>query len=187
MSTFITDVFADLTPYDLVVQAIGFVAMGSALSAFGNKCDRRFYLILMAAHGLFCLHFVLLDAWAGAGANLIAIARAWFARDRRDNTTYACLMIAYATMACLTVRAPIDLMAALAPLIGTTMMFKLTGWRMRTGMLVPSTMWLSYNALNGSVAGVINELLILSMNLTTIARLLLSSRTAARCPTASPK
>lgn len=172
MLTALQAYLADLTLINLVAQAVGFCAMATALSAFANGCDRRFYLLLIATHSLFCLHFALLGAWAGAGANAIAIFRAWFARDHRGWRTAAVFVAAYAGMACITYQQPLDLLAALAPIIGTPLMFALSGWRLRTGLLVPSSMWLTYNALVGSWPGVINELIVIAINLTTIARLL---------------
>ena len=171
---------AGLTTYDLAAQALGLVAMACALSAFANKCDRRFYLILIATHGLFCLHFLMIGALAGAGANFIAIFRAWFARGRRGLDVCLLFVLAYAGMAALTVREPVDLLAALAPIIGTPIMFLLSGWRMRAGLLICSSMWLTYNALSGSWGGVLNEVIVMTMNLVTIARLFLDRRAAER-------
>ena len=170
---------AELSAYDLAAQGVGFVAMGCALSAFATTCDRRFYLVLIATHTLFCAHFLMLGALAGAGANFIAIFRAWFARGRRGLDTCLVLVLAYIAMATLTVRAPVDLLAALAPIVGTPIMFLLAGWKMRVALLVCSSMWLTYNALSGSWGGVLNELTVMTINLITITRLLIEQRAIA--------
>lgn len=168
-----------LAKTDLAAQAVGLIAMACALTAFANRCDRRFYLVLMAAHGLFCLHFLMLGALAGAGANLIAVARAWLARDHRIPTVCLLLMLAFAGMAALTVRAPIDLLAAVAPILSTAVMFALTGWRMRAGLLLCSGLWLAYNLSIGSWGGTLNDLVLISVNLVTIIRLLLGRQPRA--------
>ncbi|MBK1666665.1 hypothetical protein CKO28_01225 [Rhodovibrio sodomensis] len=168
-----------LTLDQLMIQGVGLLAMTATLSAFASRNDRRFFLILIAGHSLFALHFALLGAWVGMGANIIAVARAWFARDRRGPVTLALILTAFATLAVLTVQTPVDLLAAAAPIIGTTAMFLLSGWRMRSVMLLCSMMWLTYNLAMGSWGGVLNELAVSTINLVTIARLLAAHRRLA--------
>ena len=161
-----------LSLYDAATQAIGLAASACVLFGLAHKSDGRLFLVLIAAHALFCLHFWMLGALAGAGANAIAIFRAWFARNRRDRRTCLLLMIAFLAMAAFTVRAPIDLLAAFAPVVSTAVMFALTGWRMRLALLAASSMWLTYNLAQGSWGGVLNEVCVLLVSLVTIARLL---------------
>jgi hypothetical protein len=71
-----------------------------------------------------------------------------------------------------------DLWAILGMCIGTYSLFVLKGIQMRLGFLIGAMCWLINNILVGSIGGMLLEATLISVNITTIIRLLRDKRNA---------
>lgn len=72
----IINFFSSMTPKDLIVQAVGIIAMIFCIGAFQAKKRNTILLLQMIGMGMWALHFILLGEPAGAAMNGLAVLRA---------------------------------------------------------------------------------------------------------------
>ena len=156
----------DITFWDVLVQGIGICAAVLGVSSFQGKTQKQIVLLQLLANILWALHFLLLGAWAGGILNAIAIFRGIVFYFRTDKK-WARSPVWYAVFGILFIGAAAfswifeDGAWALLPLAGmllTTVSLALSDpFRVRAFTSLASPCWLIYNAVNGSIPGVITE------------------------------
>ena len=67
--------FHDITPFFLLAQSLGLIAMGIDIWGTSLKDDRKLVLTIALTSVLFSVHFALLQAPAGAASELMTAVR----------------------------------------------------------------------------------------------------------------
>lgn len=147
------------------IQLIGFVAMGMNIFSFQAKRRNTILLIQIAGSILWCLQFSLLASTAGLINNLLGIARntvysqkerwAWVS-SRAVPCTFILLVIA-AGVYSFTLEGPLSLLPMVAMIIQTVAYYITNEKTIRICSLFISPLWLVYDAIQPSLAGVICE------------------------------
>ncbi|MCQ2463480.1 MAG: YgjV family protein [Clostridia bacterium] len=151
---------------DFLIQCIGFAAMGMGIVSYQfNK--RKTLLIIQAFMGLtWAVHFLLLKEMTGAAMNLIGMVRA-FVYSNRDKK-WACSKVIPFVFSASFITASVltyDGWKSLLPMVAMVMA-SFVFWSENTGTLrrlnIPCSMlWLVYDAMSSSWAGVANEVFVL--------------------------
>ena len=161
-----------MSPYQLIAQAIGIVAMALNILSYQRKRQRDIILMQMGGAVLFTVNFIMLDATTGACLNFIAILRAAVyankARFHADKTFWCWLFAGifagvYLLSFTLFGKAPTayNLVVEAIPvaaMIVTTISFRAKqAATVRKLALIGSPLWLIYNCLFFAVGGIICE------------------------------
>ena len=187
--------YAELTMQGSVLwwigQALGVVGMGFNILSYQCKRQRGIVTMQLIASGIFMMHFFLLGALIGAILNGISLFRAGVFVNRgkkwADNILWVPVFI---TLSCLAYVVNFTLLKDMSfpngtvltdyivevlPVIGLVV----STFSMRTRyasvarklFLINSPMWLVYNIINSSIAGIITEIFALISIITAIIRL----------------
>ena len=160
MAEFLSSTFGQI-----IVQAIGFVAMALGISSFQRKERNSILTFQMSASVLWMIQFILLGGYTGAMQNAIAIFRAFF-YSKKDKwkfvSSYATPALFIAAFVCaglITFRDEgfIILLPVIAMTISTVALYFDNENTIRYLSLLVSPLWLIYNLRVGTIAGVICE------------------------------
>ena len=162
---------------DILIQAIGFVAVLFFIASYQIKSNKMLFLMQLLGTGLFCCQFLLLGATSGA-MNLVGImvrngllmkCRQW--KWVRTKWTLIIFLVFFTAAFVWTWQGPISLLPY-AAVVGTTIAYWTdNAQKIRLGNLVcGSPCWLIYDALIGSWAGVLNAAITLGSILVSIWR-----------------
>ncbi len=161
-------------------QLLGYLALVLGVSAFLQRDDRRFKLLLVAECVVYVGHFALLGNPPAAASTAVSATRNLL------SLRFRALWLALASVA-----ATVGLAVALGthgrgwiPVVGSCIggiaLFTLEGIPLRVVLLTSTALWLVNNVLSGSVGGTILEALIATASVSTIVRMSLAARAAAR-------
>lgn len=152
------------TVFKIIAQAIGFLGMFSHLASFQCKNRQGILAFQIAGNGFYCIHFTLLGAVTGAAMNAIALARClvFYFRGKRkwaDSPIWIPLFLAMiAGATAILWEGPRSLFAFGAMTLTTFAVHASTARTMRLLTLPNDPLWLVYNALSGSISGVLTEI-----------------------------
>lgn len=170
----------------ILTQMISIVAMAIALLSFQQKKQRRILLLQFCSSTLFAVHFYMLGAVTGCLLNLIGIVRAAVFANRgkkwADHIAWPFLFCASFVAVYLVnffvLKLPIttaNLLIQLLPTLGmfsTTISFRMKkAAQVRLFSLVSSPLWFAYNAINGSIGGMLTEVFVMVSILVGMLRL----------------
>ena len=164
----------DYSNSNLVIQLIGFVALGFMAAVFqANK--RKNLLSLQATSALlFSLHFILLGAITGAVMNLLGAARSYtflnLGKNRDIRFLFAFIML-FALATFVSWQGTKSLLPLTGMIFGTVAFWQTKPSKTRLIALLASPPWFIYSAITGSYPGMLVELIVFSSNLTGIYRL----------------
>ena len=162
-----------MTTFELLAQAIGIVAMAFNILSYQQKTPKRVITFQLFGSALFAVNYLLIGAPVGMCMNIIGILRAVVYSNREkfraDRVAWLLLFIALFASSYLlsftvfgmefTLRNSI---LELLPVIGmsaTTISFRLqNAATIRKFGLISFPCWVTYNAVSGSIGGVICEL-----------------------------
>lgn len=160
----------DLSALDLGaigIQLIGFVAMGLGIGSYQAKRRSSILTIQIFSSALWCLQFALLAGWAGLINNALGLVRnavytqkeRWgWVRTPLAPLVFILLVIAAGVFS-FTLEGPISLLP-MAAMIIQTVAYSITNERtIRICSLFVSPLWLVYDAITLSAAGVVCEAL----------------------------
>lgn len=147
------------------IQLIGFVAMGLGIFSYQAKRRSTILTIQISASALWCLQFFLLSSWAGLMNNAIGMARnAVYAQKERLSWVRSkavpfvfILLVIAAGIFSFTLEGPISLLPMVAMVIQTAAYYITNERVIRICSLFVSPLWLIYDAIQLSAAGVICE------------------------------
>lgn len=151
---------------DILIQCVGFAAMGMGIASY--QFDKRKTLLLMQAFmGLtWSVHFLLLGEMTGAAMNIIGMVRA-FIYSNRDKKWASFKVIPFIFSALFIISSIVtyDGWKSLLPMVAMVMA-SFVLWSENTGILrklnIPcSLLWLVYDGMSSSWAGVANEVFVL--------------------------
>lgn len=149
----------------LLVQLIGFVALALSLSVYQvNKRGAMLSLDLGAAT-LWALHFALLGAWTGAAMNTIGATRNLVYKSSTRHwafpATFVGLFGVGTGFAWWLGDGPLSLLPLTGMIAGTLAFWQQRPTWVRVASLVSAPMWLTYNAIRGSVPGILIEVVLI--------------------------
>ena len=150
---------------DLLAQILSIIGSIVAISSFQMKKQRWIVTLQMISSTLFTVHFFLLGALAGAFFNGIGILRAVIFQNRGKHRFFdSVLWIPFFSLLSLAVciytwnDAGLWTLLPFIGMVCTTVGFYITDAKLTRAVSFPaSPAWLIYNALQGSIGGVLTE------------------------------
>ena len=152
-------------------QIIGLIAFGVDVVALGSTNDKRFKWLLALACALLGVHFMLLEAYAGACIMVINSTRfalSVHANARRFSLLYISL---YAVVGGLSYGTFIDIFPIASGVTATIAVFYFAGIKMRSLLILCGMFWLVHNVAQHSIGGVLMEIVFIALNIYTIRKL----------------
>ena len=148
--------------FKICVQFIGFIGAAFGFIAYQNNNHKKIMLFKTASELTFALQFVLLRAYTGVAMNLIGCARNLVFADRvkKGKSTAAGIAVFSLMMAAagaLTWVGPVSLLAILGK-IASTLAYGMKRPKLVRLLTLPSSaLWIVYDAICLSAAGVLTE------------------------------
>ena len=161
----------------VIIQGIGFAGLFLFVMSFQIKSNRALYLLQSLGCGMFCLQFLLLGSLSGC-LSLVAVTirniqllkyREWaWVRWKGWVAIYSAYFIAVLVI---TWDGPISILPYLAVQVGTIMYWTDNARMIRlANLFCASPSWLVFDALVGSIGGMLNELIVITSVLVSIYR-----------------
>lgn len=153
----------------VIAQIIGLVAMGLFILAFQQNSKKKILVVQSFSAGIFALHFILLGAFPGAGMNAMNIGRnyvLWKFDNSKWKPLWAFIVsLIFVTIGVVTWQNAWGLLAIIGQCLScVTLSFK-NPRTIRLFYVPVSVLWLIYNVVSLSIAGVLTE----SFNLVSLA------------------
>ena len=161
--------------YNTIAQIIGFCGTGVTFLAYQQKKRKNIIIFTVISSSLFMMHYSLLGANTGAILNLICALRGIvFANSdkkwAKSKIWLAAFIIINIICAVVTWSVWYSVLPLAGMLLSTVSFWLKDETKIRLVTLPSSPCWLVYNALCGSVAGVITECFITSSIIIAIVR-----------------
>lgn len=158
-------------------QLAGYLATIASLSAYAMRKDKMMKAGVGIGLLLWALHYGMLSAWtASATCLLIAsrhvlalIAPTMSATARRTTAVSYCLV--FTAVLWLTWAGSVSLLPWISALNATYAYFYLAGTRLRTQVMLSTSLWLLNAVILGSIGGVAMNIMSLGISLWTVTRL----------------
>lgn len=154
-----------------IAQGFGFLSFFLALLCFMQKDDRRLKLMMIVMNLNHALHFYLLNAVTSSLCCLFSAGRTAVSMKTKATWVACIFIILTALIGYLTAQQWTDYIAVLGACLGSYALFCLSGITMRWVLFCGSCLWLINNIIVGSIGGVLLEVTVIVINLTTIYRL----------------
>lgn len=172
------------TVQGIAAQAFGLLGMAMNIASYQAKERRQVILIQLFGSTFFAVNMLMLGAYSGFLLNAIGIARALvyarpavMKRVKVWNTAFIALYaLSYAAVFAAFRKSPtalnfvLELLPALAMTV-STLAFARSAAVIRRCALVSSPCWLIYNCVNGSIGGIVCEVLGLTSAVAGMLRL----------------
>ncbi len=147
---------------ELVTQSMGFVGLFFMVISYQFKTRRMILVCKMLGSFAFAVHFALLGSYTGAALNTIGIVGAvlfqYFDNTNRPLWPPVSMAALFVLAGILTWQGWISVLPIAGMLVGTLARWQRNPQRLRVFSLFAPPLWLTYNVLSGSIAGVINEI-----------------------------
>ncbi|HZL08344.1 MAG TPA: YgjV family protein [Candidatus Dormibacteraeota bacterium] len=153
----------------VIVQGIGFVAVGVSLCIFQTNKRKNMLLLSLVASLLYTAHFFLLGAITGSAMNLSGAVRSYVYYKVKPSAKNTWIMFAFLAITLAATALTWQGYISLLPMVGTVSGV-VAYWQRkpklirRLGLISPPA-WFVYNAVSGSYAGMFIEVINLSSNL----------------------
>ena len=160
----------------IATQIIGIIALTCAVISFQQRTHKRILAFQLAANTVFCIHFIMLGAYTGALLNAVAAFRSLVfvnkGKSWADNILWLYVFCVISVVAgIITWNGPASILP-IAGMICTTVAFWIKKPALVRLTAFPSSpMWLAYNLINNSYAGVITEIINMCSIITAIIRI----------------
>jgi hypothetical protein len=160
----------------LIAQGIGMVGLIFAIISFQN--NKRILILLFLGMGQMCFifHFALLGVWTASAMNLVGATRTFFFifRGRKkwmDSDFVMYIFIGLFFIAgILSWQNWLSFLPIMAMVIETIGVWQKDPRKIRFIVIIPRPMWITFNAIYHSYAGVLTELFVISSLVTGIVR-----------------
>jgi len=156
----------------LAAQVLGFFSFVLGIYAFYQKDDKKLKIIMVIFNLNHLVHFILLGSIVSALSTLLSAIRTTTAIYISSARVAALFIIIGLSGAAYLADSIWDLWSMLGMSIGTYAVFVLKGIQMRIAFILGAICWLINNILVGSIGGILLEATLISVNITTIIRLL---------------
>ncbi len=160
---------------ETISQIVGFVGTALLFFSFQQKKRQGILLFQICAGAVFVLHYILLGAYTGAALNFIGFSRSviFYNSDKKwakSPVWLAVFIIISAVASIFTWDRWYSVLPAIAMMLTTVSYWLKNETKIRLVTFPSSPCWLIYNALAGSVAGVITECIVMSSLIIAIVR-----------------
>ncbi len=161
-----------MTPYKIIAQIIGIVAMTLNILSYQRKNQRDIIITQFFGSGLFVINFLMLGAITGGIINFLAVLRAIVFSNkekfRADKVIWVygfigAFLLTYASTFLVFDKepTPFNLVIEFLPIIGiiasTVSFYMKDGKAVRRLALISSPSWLIYNITQAAIGGIICE------------------------------
>lgn len=158
-----------------VGQGIGVIALLCAMASYQMKSRKGIVTLQIVGCTLFAIHFLLIGALTGALLNVLAACRAavFFFKDRKWCRTeiFVPLFIVLSIAAVIpTWDGPLSLLPMAGMICTTFSIASAKTFAIRMRALPSSPLWIVYNAINKSVAGVVTEVFVMTSIVVALIR-----------------
>lgn len=162
----VLDVLKNTVSYELIIQAVGIIAMAFVIMSFQFKKVGACFAVQLIGTLLFAMHFAMIGAWGGCLMNVlgaIQLVIMLLGDITKKRSVLVGLISVYICATALVILAKWDSLLALlsgaASIAGVLGMWTRDDVKLRIVRLsVTSPGWLIYNGVTGSLGGVICEL-----------------------------
>lgn len=150
---------------DIAIQLIGIIAMLIVLASYQPKYRKHILHSQLVANILWVVHFSLLGATTGAALNAVSAVRMYLFGShlgsalKRSIWPILLIMVLAVFVSILVWEGWLSLLPLIGILFSTIAFWQHDPQRIRLLLLCTSPLWLIYNYLSGSYAGVLTELL----------------------------
>lgn len=147
---------------NLLIQLIGFLGLAISIIAFQFKQHKHIVLCKMSSELFFSIQYILLGAWTGAVLDFISVIRnLLFYKLVKKNISTTPVIIGFGLFVIATGFFTFDGFISLMPIgskLLTTISYGMKNEKWLRLITLPSCiMWIIYNAVVGSVAGVLTD------------------------------
>lgn len=153
--------------FEIIVQAIGFI--GIALNIWAVQFNKHWQIVLIKTFGAlaFVVQYLLLKAWTGAAMDSLGIIRniifIFAVQKGKSTKPWVIVFVALtAVIGVFTWEGLISILAIVAKLLSTVSYGINNAHKIRMINLPSSGCWLVYNTLHFSLAGLLNEILVIT-------------------------
>jgi hypothetical protein len=161
---------------NLIAQGIGMVGLIFAIISFQNNKRNLILLFLGMAQMCFIVHFALLGVWTASAMNVVGATRTFFFMLRGRKKWMDSDIIMY-VFVCLFFIAGIlswqnwlSILPVMAMAIETIGVWQKAPRKIRFIVMIPRPMWITFNVIHRSYAGVMTEVFVITSLLTAIIR-----------------
>ena len=157
------------------IQLIGFVGTALYFLSYQYKDNKTLFKVQYISYFFYVSHFFLLGALTGSMSYSVNLIRChYLSRDNhKSNAKTICIIFCLLQVLVLifTWNSWISLLPVIANIASTIASFTNSAKKIRaTGLLINAPLWIIYNCIVGSWAGVIDELICLSSLIISIIR-----------------
>ena len=147
---------------DIIIQAIGIVAMGLAIFSFQSKESKGVLYLQVGSSTAWAIHFLLLGAYTGAILNAIAIVRNLLFSFKRyrffaSKWWIAVFSVIFTVVAVLTWEGWLSILPLVGMVTSSFAFFMKDANKLRYLYFLSSPPWLIYDAISKSIGGTITE------------------------------
>jgi len=160
----------------IFVQIVGFIALSFIVISF-QKNRRSFTLVSQLVGSLlFTVHYFLLGAWVGAAMNGLAIARAYIFNLRDSKTWIKSRVVMYIFILFFWIGGILtwDGYLSILPILGMSLecvaLWSKNTKHMRWIFLAVRPLWMTYNIMVGSYAGIMADIFLTTSLLIAVYR-----------------
>lgn len=161
---------------NLIAQGIGMVGLIFAIISFQNNKRNLILVFLGMAQMCFIVHFALLGVWTASAMNIVGSTRTFFfmLRGRKkwmDNDLVMYVFISLFFIAgILSWQNWLSLLPIMAMAIETIGVWQKDPRKIRFIVIIPRPMWITFNVIHRSYAGMLTELFVITSLITGIIR-----------------
>lgn len=154
----------EVTFSDILIQGVGFVGTALFFISFQFKTNKKLFRVQLLSYVFYTAHFFLLGAWTGGASYVINAFRSFCLGSDREflKSKAMCAIICAMQIAalCLTWSGWISLLPIIANIAATIGGYTKNPLKVRAaGMFVNSPLWIVYNVIVGSWAGIADEVI----------------------------
>lgn len=151
-----------MTKYYLLTQAIGFLGTGLFFLSFQCRQNRRLFQVQFLSYLLYTIHFLMLGATTGGLSYVINLIRSLCLASRwkfaRSNTMCTILCGLQVAVLYFTWSGWISILPVVANIASTIGNYSNNARKIRiAGIFINSPLWIVYNIIVGSWAGILDE------------------------------
>lgn len=162
--------------YGLIAQILGFFGLVCCMTAYQMKTQKKIVTVQIISCTFFTVHFLMLGAYTGALMNFIAAVRSVvFANKDKKWAKSNWWIFAFSLICIVAVGITWEGAESLLPMAG--MVLTTISWGIEKASLVrlislpSSPLWIIYNFMSKSMAGVLTEVLVMISIITAMIRL----------------
>ena len=161
---------------NLIAQGIGMVGLIFAIISFQNNKRKLILLFLGLGQMCFIVHFALLGVWTASAMNVVGATRTFFFMQRGRKKWMDSDILMY-VFVCLFFIAGIlswqnwlSILPIMAMAVETIGVWQKNPRKIRLIVTIPRPMWITFNTIHRSYAGVMTEVFVIASLLTAIIR-----------------